>query len=76
MCKEIIGKNYIKSRIAEEDIRVFKAVHLNEGGKTWRARYQNNYTASLNTLIAAEGWENIYVSDYGWMTIGCGFFHS
>ncbi len=76
MCKNLIGKNNIKPRIAEEDIRVFKAVYLNEDGKTWRGLYQENYTAPLNTLITAEGEEGIRVSDYGWISIDSGFFHS
>lgn len=76
MCKELIGKNNIKPRIAEEDIRVFKAVYLNKDGKTWRAIYQDNYTAPLNKLITAEDEEDINVSDHDCINIGCGFFHS
>ena len=76
MCKVLIGKNNIKPRIAEEDIRVFKAVYLNEDGKTWRGLYQDKYTAPLNTILTAEGWEDIDVSDYDWIRIGGGFFHS
>lgn len=76
MCKEFIGKNNIKPRVAEEDIRVFKAIYLNEDGKTWHSIYIEGYTAPLNTILTAEGWEDIYVSDYDWISIGGGFFHS
>lgn len=76
MCNVLIGENNIKPRIAEEDIRVFKAVYLNKDGKTWHGIYQDHYTAPLNTLITAEDEEDIRLSAYGWICIGCGFFHS
>ena len=76
MCKELIGKNNIKPRISEEDIRVLKAVYLNEDGKTWRGLYQDDYTAPLNTLITAEGWEDIEINHYDCICVGAGFFHS